>query len=60
MSILLATEGRCAQVTLAWDKNSESNIAGYRIYYGTGSRSYNWFIDVGNATTYTITGLADG
>jgi hypothetical protein len=60
MSILLATEGKCAQVTLAWDKNSESNIAGYRIYYGTGSRAYNWFIDVGNATTYTITGLTEG
>ena len=58
--IILANEGNCAQVTLAWDKNSESNIAGYRIYYGTGSRSYNWFVDVGNATTYTITGLADG
>lgn len=60
MSILLATEGRCAQVTFAWEKNSESNIAGYKIYYGTGSRAYNWFVDVGNATTYTITGLADG
>jgi hypothetical protein len=60
LSTILATEGKCSQVTLAWDRNTESNISGYKIYYGTGSRVYNWFIDVGNATKYTVTGLADG
>jgi hypothetical protein len=49
-----------AQVSLAWDRNSETDLAGYIVYYGTGSRVYNWFIDVGNATTCTVTGLADG
>jgi len=49
-----------AQVTLAWDRNTETDLAGYKVYYGTGSRVYNWFIDVGNATTCTVTGLADG
>jgi hypothetical protein len=57
---MFATTGNCAQVTLAWDRNTESDIAGYKIYYGTGSRVYNWFFDVGSATTYTVTGLADG
>lgn len=60
ISIVLTSEGNCAQVTFSWDKNAESNVAGYKIYYGSSSRSYNWFIDVGNVTSYTITGLSDG
>ncbi len=52
ISMILAGEGKCAQVTFAWDKNSEPHVAGYKIYYGTGSRSYNWFVDVGNVTNH--------
>jgi hypothetical protein len=48
------------QVTLAWDMNSEPNVMGYKIYYGTASRNYDWFIDVGNVTSITITDLPDG
>lgn len=58
--MLVGLPADAAQVTLAWDRNAESNVAGYKIYYGTGSRVYNWFIDVGNATSHTVTGLADG
>jgi len=60
LSTIMPVTAYCAQVTLAWDANTEPNIAGYKIYYGTGSRSYNWFVDVGNVTSYTVTGLADG
>jgi hypothetical protein len=60
VSTIFAADGKCAQVTLAWDRNTESNVAGYKIYYGTGSRVYNWFIDVGNVTSHTVTGLTDG
>ena len=60
LSIVFAAGGNCAQVTLAWDRNTEPDLAGYKIYYGTGSRVYNWFIDVGNVTTHTVTGLTDG
>jgi len=60
LSIVFAAGGNCAQVTLAWDRNTEPDLAGYKIYYGTGSHVYNWFIDVGNVTTHTVTGLADG
>jgi len=48
------------QVTLAWDMNSEPNVTGYKIYYGTASRNYDWFIDVGNVTSITITDLPNG
>jgi hypothetical protein len=49
-----------AQVTLAWDRNAESNVEGYKVYYGTTSRDYDWVIDVGDVTSVTITDLTDG
>jgi len=44
-------------LTLAWDPNTENDLAGYNIYYGTGSSDYNFVIDVGNVTDYTVTDL---
>ena len=49
-----------AQVTIAWNRNAESNVEGYKVYYGTASRDYDWFIDVGDVTSITITDLTDG
>src|SRR5512139_1743420 len=49
-----------AQIRLAWDANQESDLAGYKVYYGTASRSYGAPINVGNVTTYTLTGLSAG
>lgn len=46
-----------AGIQLAWDVNSEANIAGYRVYYGIVSRNYTTYIDVGNVTTYAVTNL---
>lgn len=46
-------------VTVAWDANTEPDIAGYIVYWGNGSRSYDRSVDVGNVTQYTITGLQD-
>jgi hypothetical protein len=33
---------------------------GYEVYYGTASKVYGLPIDVGNMTTYTLTGLSPG
>ncbi len=57
---LLPAAGQCAQVTLAWDANSESNLAGYILYYGTASGSYSQQVDVGNTTSHTLSGLTEG
>lgn len=38
--------------TLVWDANPESDIAGYRVFYGTQSGTYPNQADVGNQTHY--------
>jgi hypothetical protein len=53
-------EAHSAQVTLAWNTNSEPTVAGYRVYYGTASRVYGAVIDVGNWTNCVISGLQNG
>ena len=55
------THGQAAtQVTLTWEPNPEPNLAGYKIHYGLQSRDYTSSIDVGNQTSYTLTGLTEG
>jgi hypothetical protein len=49
-----------ADVTLAWNPNTEADLAGYRIYYGTAGGDYDYALDLGNQTEYTITGLEEG
>src|SRR5687768_13017045 len=46
-------------VTLAWDANTEPDIAGYIVYWGTTSRGYDRSADVGNVTQQVINGLQD-
>ena len=57
---LIASNAMAAQVTLAWDPNTESDLAGYRVHYGTASGSYTSHTDVHNVTSYTVTGLTAG
>jgi fibronectin type 3 domain-containing protein len=60
MALIVAGTGHSAQVSLAWDANTEPNLSGYKVYYGTASHVYDWVLDVGKVTTYTVTGLSDG
>jgi len=53
-------DAHAAEITLAWDQNSEPDIAGYRIYYGQESHSYTNVVDVGNYTSCVIADLEDG
>jgi hypothetical protein len=67
---LFATPAHSADVTLAWDPNSEPDLAGYRVYYktgysgapydGTGAIEGDSPIDVGNVTEFTVHGLTNG
>ncbi len=49
-----------AQIKLAWDPVNDERVAGYKIYYGTSSKNYTNFVNVGKSTSYTLTGLTEG
>jgi PKD repeat protein len=46
-------------VSLEWNPVSDSDLAGYRIYYGTNPNNLSQQTDVGTVTAHTVTGLAD-
>jgi hypothetical protein len=59
--------GQTGQAILSWDAPTTNadgtplaDLAGYKVYNGTGTGSYTQTIDVGNALSYTVTNLTDG
>src|SRR3569623_2122468 len=58
--LLLAAHLHAATVDLAWDPDTDSSIAGYKVYYGTTSGDYLGVIDSGNASTAKVTNLLGG
>ena len=60
LSLVLAQYVFAVQIRLAWDANSESDLAGYKVYYGTSSKSYINSMDVGDQNTFALTGLIQG
>jgi hypothetical protein len=47
-------------VSLAWDPNPETDIAGYRLQYGPTPGNYPNVVDAGQATSATANGLNQG
>lgn len=58
--ILICKPLLAASVIVSWDPNQESDLSGYRIYYGKASRQYDQMIDVGNVTSFKIDNLQVG
>ena len=58
--LLISSSASAAQLRLAWDANTESDLAGYKVYYGTGSGTYGSPINVGKVTTCTLNSLTPG
>lgn len=57
---LAVTAPQSSTAELSWDPNTESDLAGYKVYAGTSSRSYGPPIDVGNVTSFKVINLAKG
>ena len=42
------------QLTLAWDASVSTNVVGYRLYYGTNTRSYQFVTNTGLMLTQAV------
>ena len=64
LCLLLGAVNSLAQgtqsVRVAWDANTEPDLAGYVVHYGSASRTYTNAVNVGNVTTVTLTNLVQG
>ncbi|MEN6475196.1 MAG: PKD domain-containing protein [Syntrophaceae bacterium] len=49
-----------ASLQVSWNANTETNLAGYKVYYGTTSGTYATAVNVGKVTSYTIPSLSTG
>ncbi len=66
-STTLTVTATTGSATLSWnapttntDGTTLTDLAGYKVYYGTSSGNYSTVINVGNVTTYAISNLAPG
>jgi hypothetical protein len=58
--IQLSGSATAASVNLAWNRNPEPDIAGYRLKFGSSQGVYTDQVDVSNQTTGTASGLVEG
>ena len=63
--LFCCSTSQATEVAFSWSPNSETNLAGYKIYYGAESGAYTTTVDVGNpevvndAVTVTLSNLTD-
>jgi hypothetical protein len=60
IGVFLPTWLLAGSATLNWQPNEESDLAGYRVYYGTESRIYGPPLNVSTVTDYSINDLPEG
>ncbi len=46
--------------TLQWSASSDTRVVGYRVYWGTASRTYPQSLGAGTGTSYLVSNLAPG
>ena len=58
--LLIATSARASQIAIAWDANTEPDLAGYIVEYGPSSAPFTLSTDVGNTTSWSMASATPG
>ena len=54
LMLVCAGAAGAERLTLAWDPSPSAAVAGYRVYYGTNTRSYQFVTNAGPALTQSV------
>lgn len=60
MLSIAIVQASAQSVTLAWNPSTNTDVAGYNIYYGSASGTYTNTVSVGNVTNAVVSGLVEG
>ena len=60
LMLLISRSTSAGSLTLAWDPTPDPSVIGYVVYVGTTSGLYTESVDVGPATTFSMTNAVDG
>jgi hypothetical protein len=58
--VLFPAPGFAATLQVGWNANTDKDLLGYQLYYGTTAGTYSMVVDVGKVTSYQITGVQSG
>lgn len=58
--LLLPMLCQAYNLTISWDANKESDLAGYKLFIGNSSGSYTSTINVGTTNAYTVNNVTPG
>jgi hypothetical protein len=58
--LLVPPVAHAGDVVLQWDANTETDLAGYKVYYGSASGTYGSPVVIGKVTTHTLSQLPAG
>lgn len=51
---------QAADLSVTWDANTEADLAGYKVFWGTAAGAYGAPVVLGKVTSYRLTGLLSG
>jgi hypothetical protein len=57
---LFPATGIASSLQISWEANADTDLAGYKVYYGTQSGTYGNPVDVGKMTSYQISNVVAG
>jgi hypothetical protein len=58
--VFLPSLGSAASLLVSWNANTESTLAGYRLYYGTQTGTYGTPVSLGKVTSHQLANLSTG